>query len=177
MEFVNQTVIGKKELTALARGARKSIRRRRGHTIRIAGGAIILLNVFFAWTSLRIGDSRWWINGVLALFLLVVIFGEDQLNGRISAKYLLPDAQKVTASFGPEQYTHTTATSDNGLFSLLPQPQSGADLREKRLYQGHRYGLPAVYQQEDRPGGAERLTRRGLRSPQGGRPERSLTAT
>lgn len=113
MEFVNQTVIGKKELSALARGARKSVRRRRGHTIRIAGGAIILLNVFFAWTSLRIGDSRWWINGVLALFLLVVIFGEDQLNGRISAKYLLPDAQKVTASFGPEQYTHVTVSSES----------------------------------------------------------------
>lgn len=113
MEFVNQTVIGKKELTALARGARKSVRRRRGHTIRGVGGVIILLNIFFAWTSLRIGDNRWWVNGVLALFLLVVIFGEDQLNGRISAKYVLPDAREVTTTFGPEQYVHVTVSSES----------------------------------------------------------------
>ncbi|MBD5152912.1 MAG: YcxB family protein [Oscillibacter sp.] len=113
MEFVNQTVIGKKELTALARGARKSVRRRRGHIIRIVGGMIILLNVFFAWTSLRLGDSRWWVNGVLALFLLVVVFGEDQLNGRISAKYVIPDAREVTATFGPENYTHVSKSADS----------------------------------------------------------------
>lgn len=113
MEFVNHTVIGSKELTALARGARKSVRRKKGRIVRTLGTLIIVLNLFFAWTSFRIGDTRWWVNAVLALFLLVVIFGEDQLNGRISAKYLLPDAQKVTASFGPEQYTHTTATSDS----------------------------------------------------------------
>ena len=113
MEFVNQTVIGRRELSALARGARKSVRRRRGSIIRIVGGAIILLNVFFAWISLRMGDSRWWVNGALALFLLVIIFGEDQLNGRISAKYILPDAREVTASFGPEQYTHATSFSDS----------------------------------------------------------------
>ena len=113
MEFVNQTVIGKKELTALARGARKSVRRRRGHIIRIVGGMIILLHVFFAWTSLRLGDSRWWVNGVLALFLLVVIFGEDQLNGRISAKYVIPDAREVTASFGPDGYVTATASSES----------------------------------------------------------------
>lgn len=113
MEFVNRTVIGKKELTALARGTRKSVRRRRGHVVRIVGGAIILLNIFFAWTSLRLGDERWWVNGVLALFLLVVIFGEDRLNGRLSAKYILPDAREVTATFGPEGYTNVSKSADS----------------------------------------------------------------
>ena len=113
MEFVNQTVIGKKELTALARGARKSVRRRRGHIVRIVGGAIILLNVFFCVLSIQLGDKRWWVNGVLALFLLVIIFGEDQLNGRISAKYILPDAREVTTTFGPETYVHVTASSES----------------------------------------------------------------
>ena len=113
MEFVNQTVIDKKELTALARGPRKSVRRRRGHIVRIVGGMIILLNVFFCILSIQLGDNRWWLNGVLALFLLVIIFGEDQLNGRISAKYILPDAREVTASFGPEQYTNVTASSES----------------------------------------------------------------
>ena len=113
MEFVNQTVIGKKELTALARGARRSVRKKRGVIVRIVGLAVILLNVLFCAASRQAGDSRWWVNGALALFLLVIIFGEDQLNGRISAKYLLPDAQKVTASFGPEGYTTATASSES----------------------------------------------------------------
>ncbi|MDE7260789.1 MAG: YcxB family protein [Oscillospiraceae bacterium] len=113
MEFVNQTVIGKKELTALARGARRSVRKKRGVIVRIVGLAVILLNVLFCAASIKAGDSRWWVNGALALFLLVIIFGEDQLNGRVSAKYLLPDAQKVTTSFGPEGYTSATASSES----------------------------------------------------------------
>ena len=113
MEFVNQTVIGKKELTSLARGARKSVRRRRGVIVRIVGTAVILLNVLFCVLSIQAGDSRWWVNGVLALFLLVIIFGEDQLNGHLSTKYILPDARAVTASFGPEEYISATASSES----------------------------------------------------------------
>ena len=113
MEFVNQTVIGKKELTALARGARKSVRRRRGVIVRIVGTAIILLNVLFCVLSIQLGDHRWWLNAALALFLLVIVYGEDQLNGRISTKYLLPDAREVTASFGPEEYVSSTRSSES----------------------------------------------------------------
>ena len=113
MEFVNQTVIGKKELTALARGARKYVRKKRGVIVRLVAGAVILLNVFFCVLSIRAGDSRWWVNGALALFLAVVIFGEDQLNGRFNAKYILPDAREVTASFGAEEYTSVTPSSES----------------------------------------------------------------
>ena len=113
MEFVNQTTIGKKELTALSRGARKSVRRRRGTVVRVIGTAVILLNVLFCVLSIQLGDNRWWLNGALALFLVVIIYGEDRLNGRISAKYLLPDAKDVTASFGSEEYISATASSES----------------------------------------------------------------
>lgn len=113
MEFVNHTVIGSKELTALARGARKSVRRKKGRIVRTLGTLIIVLNLFFAWTSFRIGDTRWWVNAVLALFLLVVIFGEDRLNGAVNAKYILPEAREVTASFTDAMYTHASSMSDS----------------------------------------------------------------
>jgi len=113
MEFVNHTVIGSKELTALARGARKSVRRKKGRIVRTLGTLIIVLNLFFAWTSFRIGDTRWWVNAVLALFLLVVIFGEDRLNGAVNAKYILPEAREVTASFADAMYTHASSMSDS----------------------------------------------------------------
>ena len=102
MEFVNQTVIGSKELAALSKGARKTM-----------AALVIALNVFFAWVSLRAGDSRWWLNGALALFLLVIIVWEDRLNGKFRAKHVLPDAREVTASFGPEGYTHVSKASNS----------------------------------------------------------------
>lgn len=112
MEFVNQTVIGSKELSALSRGARKTVRRNRNRMVRTLGLLIVALNVFFAWVSLQVGDSRWWLNGALALFLLVIIVWEDRLNGRFRAKDLLPEAREVTASFGPEDYTHVSKAAD-----------------------------------------------------------------
>ena len=113
MEFVNQTVIGSKELAALSKGARKTMRRNRNRMVRTMAALVIALNVFFAWVSLRAGDSRWWLNGVLALFLLVIVVWEDRLNGRFRAKHVLPDAREVTASFGPEGYTHVSKASDS----------------------------------------------------------------
>ncbi len=46
MEFVNQTVIGSKELAALSRGARKTMRRNRNRMVRTLGLLIIALNIF-----------------------------------------------------------------------------------------------------------------------------------
>ncbi len=113
MEFVNQTVIGSKELAALSKGARKTMRRNRNRMVRTMAALVIALNIFFAWVSLRAGDSRWWLNGALALFLLVIVVWEDRLNGRFRAKHVLPDAREVTASFGPEGYTHVSKASDS----------------------------------------------------------------
>ena len=113
MEFVNQTVIGSKELAALSKGARKTMRRNRNRMVRTMAALVIALNVFFAWVSLRAGDSRWWLNGALALFLLVIVVWEDRLNGRFRARHVLPDAREVTASFGPEGYTHVSKASDS----------------------------------------------------------------
>ncbi len=113
MEFVNQTVIGSKELAALSKGARKTMRRNRNRMVRTMAALVIALNIFFAWVSLRAGDSRWWLNGALALFLLVIVVWEDRLNGRFRAKHVLPDAREVTASFGPDGYTHVSKASDS----------------------------------------------------------------
>lgn len=113
MEFVNQTVIGSKELAALSKGARKTMRRNRNRMVRTMAALVIALNVFFAWVSLRAGDSRWWLNGALALFLLVIVVWEDRLNGRFRAKHVLPDTREVTASFGPDGYTHVSKASDS----------------------------------------------------------------
>lgn len=81
--------------------------------MRTIGTIIVTFNIFFAWMSIKLGDSRWWLNAALALFLLVIIYGEDWLNGRVSAKYLLPDAREVESSFAPEMYTNTSKNADS----------------------------------------------------------------
>lgn len=113
MEFVNRTVIGGKELAALSRGTRKAMHKRRSIIVQILAVMIMALNLLFAWASWRVGDSRWWLNGVLALFLLVIIVWEDRLNGRFRARHVLQDAREVTASFGPDGYTSTSRATDS----------------------------------------------------------------
>lgn len=113
MEFVNQTVIGPRELAALAHGARKSVRKRRGVAVRVTAAVIIGLNALFAWASFRAGDSRWWVNGAVALFLLAIVVWEDQVNAKFSSKYILPDAREVTAVFLEDFYKQTSKAADS----------------------------------------------------------------
>ena len=104
MEFVNRTVIGNKELAALSRGSRKSMHKRRSVIVQLLAAVIIVLNLMFAWLSWRIGDSRWWLNGAVAVFLLVITLREDWFNLKLSGRYVQPDAQEVTTSFGPDGF-------------------------------------------------------------------------
>lgn len=87
--------------------------KRRSIIVQILAVMIMALNLLFAWASWRVGDSRWWLNGVLALFLLVIIVWEDRLNGRFRARHVLQDAREVTASFGPDGYTSTSRATDS----------------------------------------------------------------
>ncbi|MDE7221188.1 MAG: YcxB family protein [Oscillospiraceae bacterium] len=112
MEFVNRTVIGSKELTALSRGTRKAVRRRKSLIVQILAVLIIALNLLFAWASWRVGDSRWWLNGAVAVFLLVITWREDWFSLQLTGRYVQPDAQEVTTSFGPDGFTQTSKAAD-----------------------------------------------------------------
>ena len=115
MEFVNRTVIGNKELEALSRGTRKSVRKRRGIVVKILAVLIIGLNLLFAWVSWRVGDGRWWLNVAVAIFLLVLTLREDWFGLKLTGRYVQPDAQEVTTVFGPDGFTQTSKAAD-GVF-------------------------------------------------------------
>ena len=108
MEFVNQTVIGNRELAALSRGTRKTIHRRRSIIVQLLAVVMILLNLLFAWASWRVGDSRWWLNTAVAVFLLVITVREDWFNLKLTGRYVMPDAREVTTSFGPDGFTQSS---------------------------------------------------------------------
>lgn len=116
MEFVNRTVIGGKELEALSRGTRKTVRKRRSLVVQLLAVVIIVLNLLFAWMSWRVGDGRWWINGAVAVFLLVITLREDWFNLKLTGRYVQPDAQEVTTVFLDEGFTQTSKAA-NGRFT------------------------------------------------------------
>ena len=112
MEFVNQTVIGRKELAALSRGTRKVMHKRRSIVVQLLAVVIIALNLLFAWASWRVGDIRWLLNGAVAVFLLVITLREDWFNLRLTGRYVLPDAQEVTTGFGDKGFTQTSKAAE-----------------------------------------------------------------
>ena len=115
MEFVNRTVIRNKELEALSRGTRKSVRKRRGIIVKIFAALVIGLNLLLAWASWRGEDRRWWLNVAVAIILLVITLWEDLIYRKMTGRYVQPDAQEVTTVFGPDGFTQTSKAA-NGDF-------------------------------------------------------------
>lgn len=113
MEFVNQTVIGTRELAALSRGNRKTVRKRRSIIVQFLAIFVIALNLFFAWVSWRVGDSRWWLNMAVAVFLLVITLREDWFNLKLTGKHVVPEAQEVTSSFGADGFSQVSKATDS----------------------------------------------------------------
>lgn len=112
MEYVNRTVLGEKELTALSRGNRKTTHKRRSIIVQLLAVLVIALNLLFAWAALRVGDSRWWLNAAVAAFLLVITLREDWFNLKLTGKYMMPDAQEVVTTFGPEGFTQVSKAAE-----------------------------------------------------------------
>lgn len=112
MEYVNRTVIGNRELAALSRGARKTVHRRRSLLVQLLAVLIIIMNLLFAWASWRVGDSRWWLNAAVAVFLLVITVREDWFNLKLTGRTVMPDAREVTTSFGPEDFTQVSKAAE-----------------------------------------------------------------
>lgn len=112
MEFVNQTVIGRKELAALSRGTRKVMHKRRSIVVQLLAVVIIALNLLFAWASWRVGDIRWLLNGAVAVFLLVITLREDWFNLKLTGRYVQPDAQEVATTFDQEGFTQVSRAAE-----------------------------------------------------------------
>lgn len=86
--------------------------KRRSVIVQFAAVLMISMNLFFAWLSWRAGDIRWWLNAAVAIFLLVLVLWEDWFNLKLTGKYVQPDAQEVTTTFGPDGFTQTSKAAD-----------------------------------------------------------------
>lgn len=105
-EYVVQTTVDRRAMTALAKAARKTLRRRRSRLVHTFGMAVTAVMLALALGRRMAGDGAWWVNLALALLMLAVIRSEDAVNGLIGLRQVQPGAREVTAEFSGGHYVH-----------------------------------------------------------------------
>ena len=107
MEFKIETNYNQKAVTALAKGLRKTIRKKRSKRSHIFGFIVIVLAILL---SLIPGENGFEITfktivtWLATLVMIVVLIWEDALNGWIAKKRMLPGTEKVTTTFREEGF-------------------------------------------------------------------------
>ena len=82
-EYVVRTTVDRRAMTALARAARKTLRRRRSRLVHTFGMAVTAAMLVLALGNWMIGDRTWLLDLALALLMLVVTASEDEAVDRV----------------------------------------------------------------------------------------------
>lgn len=107
MEFVFETDYDRKAMTAMAKGLRKTVRKKRSRRSHIFGWIVIALGLLLSWPSgdVNRGDVVTWIT--IAVMLGALLF-EDRLNGYFARKKMLPGTSHAKAIFTEDGYRSET---------------------------------------------------------------------
>ena len=105
-----KTVYDQKALTAMARGLRRTVRKKHNRVSRVIAGIIIALGLVsgIAPALLEPKGSPQWLCLFVSILLLVILCTEDWVNGFFARKKNLPGATEVEAIFEEEGYTTVT---------------------------------------------------------------------
>ena len=108
MEIQVKTVYDQNALTAMARGLRKTVRRKRSRRSRAVGWVLIALALLFGVGDLIL-DPSWkgWLDLAVAAALLAVLLTEDRLNGFFAGRKVLPGSREVETVFTEQDYVAT----------------------------------------------------------------------
>jgi len=107
MEFVFETDYDSKAMTAMAKGLRKTVRKKHSRRSHIFGWIVIALGLLLSWPSgeIRASDVLLW----LAIVVMVgALLFEDRLNGYFARKKMLPGTAHSKAIFTEEGYRSET---------------------------------------------------------------------
>ena len=107
MEFVFETDYDRKAMTAMAKGLRKTVRKKRSRRSHIFGWIVIALGLLLSWPSeeVKASDVVTWI--AIAVMLGALVF-EDRLNGYFARKKMLPGTSHAKAIFTEDGYRSET---------------------------------------------------------------------
>lgn len=105
MEIQVKTVYDQRALTAMARGLRKTVRRKRSRRSRAVGWVLIALALLFGVGDLILEQGgKMWLDLAVAAVLLAVLLTEDRLNGFFAGRKVLPGSREVETVFTEQDY-------------------------------------------------------------------------
>ena len=107
MEFTFQTKYNQKAMKTMARGLRKTLRKKRNLRSRIFGFIICILGIVLPLIPGENGlmiDFSSVLTWVAVAIMGVVLIWEDSINGYLARKRLLPGTEASTAVFGTDGY-------------------------------------------------------------------------
>ena len=112
MEFTFDTAYEQKALTAMARGLRKTIRKKHSCRSHIFGWFVILF-ILFLTVPLDgepfVVEGRTIITWAAGVMILVALLFEDNLNAWFARRRMMPGTDRATSVFKEESYRSETA--------------------------------------------------------------------
>ena len=111
MEFVFETTYNQKALTAMAKGVRKTARKKRTKRSHIFGWIVIALAILLTLADIKNGfefTANRIITLLAALIILIVLLFEDKINGYVARKRMLPGTEKSKVTFTEEGFYSET---------------------------------------------------------------------
>ena len=148
MEFSFETAYDQKAMTAMAKGLRKTVRKKRSRRSHIFGWMVTALALLLVYRSGQF-DFRAAVTLLAALLILLTLIFEDRLNGYFARKKMLPGSEKAVSHFTDESYTSETeigktefyyekiiALAETGDYFIFLFSSSHAQVYDKRTLSG-----------------------------------------
>ena len=152
MEFTFDTVYDQKAVTAMARGLRKTIRKKRSRRSHIFGWLVVLfillLTVPLSGEKLVV-EGRTIITWAAGAVILAALIFEDRLNAWFARRRMMPGTDRATSIFGEESYSSETAAgktqwrydnireiAENSSYFVFVFDQRYAQVYDKRTMSG-----------------------------------------
>ena len=107
MEFVFETDYDRKAMTAMAKGLRKTVRKKHSRRSHIFGWIVSALGLLLSWPSEEVKASDVLVWAAIAVMLGALLF-EDRLNGYFARKKMLPGTSHAKAIFTEDGYRSET---------------------------------------------------------------------
>lgn len=116
MEFTFETQYNAKTMAVMAKALRKTIRKKRSRRSHIFGWIVTVLGLLLIIIDFTF-DFRTIITSIAVLAILIALLFEDQINGYLAKKQLLPGTEKAAAVFSEDGFISTK-------FSCCQRPYS-----------------------------------------------------
>ena len=116
MEFRFETDYDQETLTAMARGLRKPVRRKRSRRTHIFARIVLVIGLASTVLSIASKEPLRARNLLVPLAMLCVIYAslqEDRLNGRVAKRNVLPGTEHAGCVFGEDGYTIKTSVTES----------------------------------------------------------------